>query len=286
MLVQFDCYKCIFNQIVEMARQSSADDRRRRAMLRRFIGQVTEHAEESTPPEMAAEFYELFCRETGIDDPYREEKRRSSELARQLYPRLKETVERAADPLEAAVRLAIGGNVIDFGANPDFRLEEAADAIAAAGGLPLDGTMLEALRRESARARTILYILDNCGEAVLDRLLIEALGAEKITLGVRGKPILNDVTRAELAESGLDDLPVIDTGFRAPGVSLRYSDAGFLDFMRRADLVIAKGQGNFESLSDAPGSGRIFFLFRVKCPVIRRQTGAELGSLQIRRGNS
>jgi len=91
-------------------------------------------------------------------------------------------------------------------------------------------------------------------------------------------------TRSELAESGLGDLPVIDTGDNAPGVSLVNSSAEFLEKLRTADLVIAKGQGNFESLCDAPENGNIFFLFRVKCPVVEELTAAPAGSLQIRCG--
>ena len=284
MLVQFDCFKCIFNQITEMARQSSGDDRVRREMLRSFMEEVLKRAENSTPPEMAASFYEIYRRETGIEDPFAEEKGKSTALALRLFDELAETVARAEDPFESAVRLAIGGNVIDFGATPDFRLSDAAEAIRETADLPLDRVMLEELRRTAERAGTVFYILDNCGEAVIDRLLMEEIGTDKVTLGVRGKAILNDVTRAELEDSGLADLPVLDTGDRAPGVSLRHSSREFLDFMRRADLVIAKGQGNFESLCDAPDNENMFFLFRVKCPVISALTGAAPGTLQIRRG--
>ena len=287
MLVQFDCYKCIFNQIVEMAKSSSDDDRVRRRMLRDFIGQVVAHADDSTPPEMASHFYDIYCRETGIEDPYAQIKEKSTQLARQLYDEFAGLVKQADDPLAMALRIVIGGNVIDFGANPDFQLSQAADAIRQTIDLPVDETMLELLRAKAAAAGTVFYILDNCGEAVLDRLLLEYLGGpDKVTLGVRGKPILNDITPAELAASDLADYRVIDTGDRAPGVSLRHSRPEFLQKLYASDLVIAKGQGNFESLGDVPGLENLFFLFRVKCPVIAAQTRAEPGSLQIRRGKA
>jgi uncharacterized protein with ATP-grasp and redox domains len=282
MLVQFDCYKCLFNQVVEMARSSSDDNRERRKMLKRFISQIVEHADDFTPPEMASVFYETYCRETGIPDPFAHEKEKSTEIARQLYDELAETVAASKDPFAMALRFAIGGNVIDFGANPNFKLSEIVGAIRETAALPVDENALEKLRHAAANAGNILYMLDNCGEAVIDRLLIEQIGIHKITLGVRGKPILNDVTRAELAASGLADLPVIDTGDRTPGVSMRFSSPEFLQKLHSADLIIAKGQGNFESLGDVVLDNDIFFLFRVKCPVIRMQTGAPLGSLQIR----
>lgn len=260
MLVQFDCYKCIFNQIVEMARSSSADDAERRRMLRQFIGKVVEHAGDSTPPEMAAHFYSIYAGETGIEDPYAQIKAKSTELARQLYGEFETLVRNAGDPLATALRIVIGGNVIDFGANPDFQLSEAAEAIRRTVMMPLDEVMLETLRGKIGQAGNVFYILDNCGEAVLDRLLLEYLGGpKKVTLGVRGKPILNDITPAELAASGLADYPVIDTGDRAPGVSLRYSAPEFLRKLYTSDLVIAKGQGNFESLGGCSGIGAYFF---------------------------
>lgn len=283
MLVQFDCYKCVFNQVVEIARQAGKNDRERKAFLKQFIADIVENADDSTPPEMAAMFYTRFVNATGIEDSFAEVKYRSTMLAKELFPELQEMVKHAADPFEMAVRTVIGGNVIDFGANPDFKLADAAEKIRETAGLPLDNAKLELLREKCREAGDIFYILDNCGEAVIDRLLIEVIGAEKITLGVRGKPILNDITRAELAESGLAGLPVLDTGDRAPGVSLRNSSPEFLKKLASADLVITKGQGNFESLADHTGS-KVFFLFRVKCPVIRMQTAALPGSLQIRQG--
>lgn len=285
MKVQFDCYKCILNQIVEMAKQSSANDSERREILKKFIALVVEHADNSTPPEMASFFYDIYCRKTGIDDPYARIKQLSTDLAVQLYKEMEELVKSAADPFAMAVKIAIGGNIIDFGSHPDYNLADAAGAIRETAGLPVDEEMLEKLKERSGNAREVFYIMDNCGEAVLDRLLIDQIGAEKVTIGVRGKPILNDVTRSELAASGLDDLPVLDTGDRAPGVSLVNTAPEFLEKIRRSDLVIAKGQGNFESLGDTDTGKDIFFLFRVKCPVIREQTGAKAGSLQIRCAN-
>jgi uncharacterized protein with ATP-grasp and redox domains len=268
-----------------MARQLSDDDRERHRFLKHFVSKVVEYSENFTPPEMASVFYDFYCRETGIDDPYAEVKMKSTEIARQLYDEFKTAVAASPDPLSAAIRTVIGGNVIDFGANPDFQLSEISGAIRETSGMPLDENALAEFRDAARQAKDIFYILDNCGEAVLDRLLIEELGIEKVTIGVRGKPILNDITRNELAASGLADLPVIDTGDRTPGVSLRTSSPEFLKKMRSASLVIAKGQGNFESLNDAPDNRNIFFLFRVKCPVIQMQTGAAKNSLIIRRGS-
>ena len=284
MQIQFGCFKCMFNMICDMAQKAFDDDTRRRELLGELTQAAMANAGKCTPPEMASLLYGIYGRVTGVSDPFAEEKHHSTLLARELYPMLEVLVANADDPFVMAVKLAVGGNVIDFGATPFFKLESARDAIFATLSSPVDSAALAELKKRAVTAENIFYILDNCGEAVIDRLLIEQLGTEKITLGVRGKAIFNDITRSELAESGLGELPVIDTGDNAPGVSLVNSSAEFLEKLRTADLVIAKGQGNFESLCDAPENGNIFFLFRVKCPVVEELTAAPAGSLQIRCG--
>ncbi len=280
MFVQADCYKCILNQCADMALGVPPAERNR--MLKRYIRKFADIMDDSTPPEVAEALFAIHRAESSVDDPYCEIKLRSTELALQLLPEFSEAVRQNPDPLTAALRIAAGGNVIDYGVNPDFKLENAAELIRQALTMPLDMTAVAALREKLAAAENIIYILDNCGEAVFDRLLIDVIGAEKVTVAVRGGAILNDITRAEVEISGLTGLPVIDTGSRAPGVSLKSSSAEFLSAIRRADAVIAKGQGNFESLYGEKGFDNIFFLFRVKCPVLVKFAGVELNSLQLK----
>ena len=278
MRVQIDCYPCILGQLSELAKQAESGDKERHELVRLMLRQVLEADETATPPEFAALFHQEVTNRTGIEDPYREAKDRSTELALQLLPEMRELVRNHPDPFEAAVRLAIGGNIIDYGAIPDFDLAQAEQRIREVFELPFDREAAALLQRRIEQANSILYILDNCGEAVLDRLLLERC-AGKVTVAVRGKPILNDVTRREAALSGIDFVPVIDTGSNVPGVSLRNSSPEFLEHFRNADLVISKGQGNYESLDHCERP--IFFLLRVKCAVIARRLGKPFGSLQI-----
>ena len=281
MQIQYGCYKCIFNMLTDMAQKAFADDHQRRQLLKQLLAEVIENSEKLTPPEMASKLYDIYNSETGVYDPFAEEKHHSTLLAKELFPLLEPMVKNAADPFAMAVKLAIGGNVIDFGATPFFKLDSARKAILETVETPVDTAMLEKLRSLAGKAENIFYILDNCGEAVIDRLLIDVLGADKITLGVRGRAIFNDITRKELADSGLGDLPVIDTGDNAPGVSLKFSDPGFLERLQKADLVIAKGQGNFESLEGNFSDKPLFFLFRAKCPVVQKYLNVVPGSIQI-----
>ncbi len=282
MRVQIDCYPCILGQLSELAKKAESGDEARHRLVRQMLRQVLEADESVTPPDFAALFHGEVARRTGIEDPYREAKDRSTELALELLPELRRLVEEHPDPFEAAVRLAIGGNIIDYGAIPDFNLNHAERRIREVFDLPLDLEAAAELRRRIDRADSILYILDNCGEAVLDRLLLERC-AGKVTAAVRGKPILNDVTRREAALSGIDFVPLVDTGDNVPGVSLKTSSPEFLRLFHNADLVIAKGQGNYESLEhcDRP----IFFLLRIKCGVLASRLGRPEGSLQIQGRN-
>jgi uncharacterized protein with ATP-grasp and redox domains len=175
--------------------------------------------------------------------------------------------------------IAIGGNIIDFGSHPDYNLADAAGAIRETAGLPVDEEMLEKLKERSGNAREVFYILDNCGEAVIDRLLMEPY-KEKLTVGVRGIPVLNDVTRPDALESGIDFAPLIDTGDGTAGVSFTRSSPEFLEKLYNVDLVIAKGQGNFESMEHL-FTRPVFYLFRAKCEVISTLLNCPFNSIQI-----
>lgn len=280
MNVQFDCYPCIFAMLVKLTNALKQDDETRRELMNVFLGYLKDNGKNITPPELASFFYTEYNHLAGCDDHYADEKIHSTNFALQLYDNLARHVSNAGDPFTSAVKFAIAGNIIDYGATPDFNLAKAEKEIMDIAHLPLDTAAANELKQRVGAAGKILYILDNCGEAVLDRLLLEQF-AEKVTLAVRGKAIFNDITRQELSISKLDKFRCIDTGDNTPGVSLSGSTENFVREMREADLIIAKGQGNFESLEGCWREKPIFFLFRVKCPVISKYINAPAGSLQL-----
>jgi len=143
-------------------------------------------------------------------------------------------------------------------------------------------TQLESFRKTVTEAQNILYLSDNAGEIVFDKLLIEQLGPEKVTLAVKARPVLNDATAEDAGAAGLIDLvEVIDTGDDAPGTILETCSGVFRYFFEAADVVIAKGQGNYESLSDVDKN--IFFMLKAKCPVIAEHLGCEVNQMILRR---
>ncbi len=128
-----------------------------------------------------------------------------------------------------------------------------------------------------SRAGRILYLTDNTGEIVVDRLLIEQLPAGRVTVAVRGGPVLNDATLADIPAAGLDQIAeIIDNGSDIPGTSLDDCSPAFRDSFNSADAIIAKGQGNFETLRAA--SVDIFFLLKIKCPVVAAHTALTIGT--------
>ena len=203
-----------------------------------------------------------------VNDPYREKKNYTNHLAMELFPSLKEDVESSSEPLFTATRLAIAGNVIDFGVTGNLQEDDIRMAVKQALIEPFYGEW-EKFRNAVAKAQSILYLADNAGEIVFDRLLIEQLSPERVTLVVRGGPIINDATIADVQAVGLDKIvKVIDNGSDAPGTILNDCHPAFQRLFFNADLVISKGQGNFDSLSREPGN--LFFLLKVKMSGCRR----------------
>jgi len=276
-----DCIPCFMEQALRAVRMATDDEAVQQRVLREVAARIAELDLTRTPPEMGQIIHRTVREATGNTDPYADVKRACTEAALRMLPELRDVVTRSDDRLGAAVRVAIAGNIIDFGAQPGLRLDSLRDSLDSALRAPVDGRGIDRLRKLADSAEQILYIGDNAGETVFDRVLIEELPTERVTFAVRGHPVINDATRDDAAAAGLDELvPIIDSRGDVPGTLL--SDAGerFLEHFFHSDLVIAKGQGNYETLSNAPRE--IVFLLRVKCPVIARDIGARLGDCLAR----
>lgn len=280
MRTYFDCIPCIIRHTVDSARMTTNDQQAQEKILREVLSMVCKMDFNQTPPVMTREVHRLIRELTGVEDQYLEIRNRFNSLALQMYPDLKERIETSADPLETAVRLAVVGNIIDFGANPTVEHSQIEQAIAQSLTLPLDMEAFRQLRNSAAAAKDILYIGDNSGEIVFDRLLIEQLPYQKITFVVRGSPILNDVVMEDARVVGLTDIvDVIDNGSDAPGTILDICSEQFRRRFDEADLLIAKGQGNYETLTGV--EKEIFFLLQPKCAVLARHLDCEVGSLVL-----
>lgn len=275
-----DCLPCFLRQALEAARRVTADERAQRAVLDAVALVLPTLPLDATPIDLGREVHRVVRDTLGVDDPYREAKRRDNDRVVALLPALRERVQAASDPLLAAVRLAAAGNAIDLAVSSDVDLERTIER-----GLEDGGGMADypVLRARLACADDVLYLGDNAGEIVFDRLLIErlvALGA-RVTFAVRGRPILNDATKDDAAYVGMDEVAeVISSGSDGPGTTLGACRPDFLDAFRGASLILSKGQGNFEGLSDERAP--LFFLLMVKCPVVARELEAPIGTVLLR----
>jgi uncharacterized protein with ATP-grasp and redox domains len=271
-----ECIPCIFRQALDAARRVSDDPAFHERIARDVAGWIQRADLRQSPPVMAERLHRHLRDMTGIADPYAESKKRNNALALSLLPELRAQLARSVEPLALAVRLAIAGNLIDLGPKSDLSEEEVVAAISRAEETPLRGD-IEAFRKRAASAADILYLADNAGEIVLDRLLIESLGPERVTVAVRGHPVINDATLEDARTAGLTDLvTVLANGSATPGTVLDGCSDEFRQRFERADLVISKGQGNYETLNEVARD--IFFLFKVKCPVVAKMTRLPLGA--------
>jgi uncharacterized protein with ATP-grasp and redox domains len=229
---------------------------------------------------MAQRIHQIVRAESGDQDPYLSAKKASTEQALTLYPHLKALVSKSSNPLETAIRLSIAGNIIDFGTAPDYNLEA---TIERALRQPFSiGDLTAFYDALAGTTRSILFLADNAGETVFDRILLEAMD-KPATYVVRSAPVMNDATRQDALEAGLADVAeIVDNGSDAPGTILALCSSDFRRLFSEAELIIAKGQGNFESLD--PTNQHIFFLLQAKCPVIARDLHVPQGSLVVKQG--
>ena len=279
----FDCIPCFVRQALDSVRRATDDEAVGEQVLRETLRAISEMDLRESPPAMGHKIHRFIRDHVGGCDPYREMKDLSNRLALELYPALKSRVEQSANPLETAVRLAIAGNIMDVAVKGDVGQVNVNEAIEHALTGPFDADM-DGFASAVLTASSILYLADNAGEIVLDRLLIEELPLHKVTVAVRGAPVINDATMVDAQVAGITELvDVIDNGSDVPGTILEECSPTFRRRFNEAGLVIAKGQGNYETLSDVEKD--IFFVLKVKCHVIARDLGRDVGSLVLQRSN-
>ncbi|MDY6970213.1 MAG: ARMT1-like domain-containing protein [Spirochaetota bacterium] len=274
MKTYLDCIPCFMNQALRVGRLSTDNEDKIKEILDNIGMLIKEIPMSLSPPEIAMQVYFEIKRITGNPDPFRKEKKQNIETALKLYPRMKEIIKESEDSLLKAVQIAIAGNVIDLGVNKTFDIEE--DILKS---LSEDLTINDysKLREKIIQSDRILYIGDNSGEAVFDKLLIEEID-KPVTFVVRENPVINDVTKQEAVEAGLDKVAkIISSGTSAPGNVLFTCTQDFKEVFENAEMIISKGQGNYEALSGVDAT--IFFLLKAKCHVIAEDIGVEEGSL-------
>ncbi len=280
-----DCIPCFVRQALDSARLVTDDEKIQEQIVREILRLAADLDMSQSPPAIGQKIHRLIRRLIGDNDPYHRIKEQFNNWALKLYPELEERVMESEDPFAIAVRLAIAGNIIDFGVKTSLAESDVEKTIEQSMTSHFDDNQIHEFKDAVTQAKKILYLADNAGEIVLDHLLIEQLPVERVTVVVKGEPVINDATMEDAIIAGLTNIvEVIDNGSDAPGTILETCSQAFRDRFEDADLVIAKGQGNYESLSDVHKN--IFFILKAKCPVIARDLGCEVDEMILQKSNS
>jgi len=246
------------------------------------MAKLLEISREEMPPQIGSMIHSTIRKATGKDDPYRDIKRLHNEQVLDMEENLTGLIDGSSSSLSDALKLAAVGNLIDMGPERKWNsMQDIFRDFTKKDTTHFDETSFE----ESLKsAGTLLYLGDNAGEIVLDKILIRLLLRETeldITYAVRGGPVINDITMADAEFVGMTDIVrVIDTGVAFPGVVPEACSREFLDYYNGVDMILSKGQGNYESLSEEDKN--IFFLLQTKCPVIANKVGCRVGDIVLK----
>ncbi len=277
MKTYLECLPCLMRQAMEGAYHSTDNPAIHEEVLRTIARLLADLDLSKPTPVHIGEVHRTIRRLTGDPDPYRAAKDHFNQTILKLYPDFKELIRQSLDPVETALRLATGGNGIDMIVDAALERADIGDAVQAFLSIPLPAAVTDDFKSSVRSAQRILYLADNAGEIVLDRLLMEELPMEKITFVVKSNPVINDVTMDDARSCGITEIvDVIDNGADLPGTVPEECSDTFRDRFFGADLVISKGQGNYESLSEV--NQNLFFIFKAKCNVITLHLGYEVGS--------
>ena len=283
MKIHPDCRPCLLKQMETTALAAGANEDTLRKIAASVVSELDRFWDDDlSPPAVSTPLYYFTGRMCGVEDPFLAIKVRYTREALKLLPKLEKLVQKSSDPFDTAVRISIAGNIIDFGTGEHgggFDLEE---TLVQFLEKPFFQNGVDEMREKVSKARTILYIGDNAGETVFDRPLLGLLGPDRVVYAAKGSAIINDATVSDATLAGIHlHARLISTGAGTPGTILEECSAPFRDHFERADLVIAKGQGNFETLTELTPDGRIFMLFTVKCPVAAQHLDATMGDMVV-----
>jgi len=269
MNIQYECIPCSLNNYVRLIKSGIIPEHLQEDILRKLLNFFSNVDYNQSPPALGKIQHRLLREYLQNPDPYREIKLEYNRIMMDKYEDFKNIIDESKNPFYTAVRLAIAGNVIDFGSYHRLDVMETVERVLKAE-LAKDDS--KRLKQEIADADTVLYLGDNAGEIVFDKLFIETMNHPNVFFAVRGSPIINDVTVQDAEMTGIDKCAtVISSGDNAPGTLLDSCSPEFKRIFNQADVIISKGQGNLEGLIDVDHN--IFFLLTVKCGLIAQHLG-------------
>jgi uncharacterized protein with ATP-grasp and redox domains len=277
-IMRHECYFCHIRTIEKLIDKFKPDE----SVAEDFILSVHKLIEsnwEMSNPELATEIHRIARFHLGSANLYAEEKSKANEILLERYSYWKNIVNKSKSPFFTAAKLSVIGNIIDYGAQSVK--DNISDQIESFYQLDLKIDMTSELRNEISKAKSVLYLGDNCGEIIFDKLFIETMNHQNMTYVVRGEPVINDVTIEDAKQVGIDNIcRVISNAFDAPSTLIEFCSDEFVKEFNNADLIISKGQGNFEGLMGSTHSN-IFFLLIAKCYPIAKLLGVNKNDMVI-----
>lgn len=274
------CYPCMVRQAVNVLHQNQIDPEQQYKAMKEVFSYLAVADQTLSPSEIAGETNRIIREVTGLDDLYQEEKKSSHQLALSYLDDLRQLAAQGNDKLEQALKISAAGNVIDVVHVEDYDLWS--EVQAAVNGSLLGGG-LHAFRKRLSSASHLLILADNVGETVFDRVLIDTLPLP-VVYAVKSGPILNDATRVDAEAAGIDQhAEIIENGTRSPGTVLSQAAPEFRELFERSNLVLSKGQANYETMDEQ--GDKVFFLLRIKCPLLSEKLNAPQGSVVLKQGS-
>ena len=279
MKTYLDCIPCFVRQALEASRMATKDRVKQEKVLKAVLLELGKTStKDKIPPQIARKVHRIVKKVTKNDDPYKKVKDRYNKKALKMFPSLKQKVAESRDRLLTATKLAIAGNIIDFGPSSKFDLEKTIEEV-----LVQDFAInhFDLFKKVLQKSERVVYLGDNTGEIVFDRILLEELKDKEITFVVKGGPIINDATVEDAKFASIDRIArILTVSNGEPGTGPDRNSKRFINFLKGADIVISKGQGNYEALSEVDAN--IFFLLKAKCPAIAKDIGVKIGGIIIK----
>lgn len=280
MHIEPDCIACIFNQALRVTKALELSPLDSKKLLDEAACMLPDFSLKKTPPENATPMYERFSEMLGVEDLYARQKAESIQKAETLLPYCRSRITESENQVEAAIKIAVAGNVIDLASEYMFDLEEEIETVLKT---PFSIDHTDDLLRKLSRAKRLVYLADNAGENVFDRLCIETIKRYypdiEVYYFVRSRPIINDITVADLENDPIHQVAtVVDSGMNTPGLLVDKLQGEAKALFFNADTIISKGMGNYECLSDYKESS-LYYLLKVKCQVVARSLKLEPGDL-------
>ncbi len=282
MISDYRCFFCFAKAFEKMLEKESLSVIEKNIFTKRMASLYYNSSENFSSPVFSRDLHKILNEYTNNPDPYKEGKKQSNDLVLGMYSQLKRQIQLSDNPFDTALRLAIAGNIIDFAISTEFDLHATIDKV-----MHSDFAINHSaqLKHDISKAKTVLYLGDNNGEIVLDKLFIEQMDHPNLYYAVRGAPIINDATLEDATYVGMDTVAkVISNGYDAPSTIVEHCSTEFKELFNQADVIISKGQGNLEGLLGKT-SKEVYFLLMVKCVVIQDALHVKKGDFVVKKNN-